>query len=88
MTVQVSLSVMSSAAGAGFSGGFILAAAWLEWLSPPALASLRADQCVPAGGFSLSVMLTTRSIAAAVRGGLRPGRVASRSSPATPRARQ
>ena len=41
----------------------------LESLRPTALASLRADQCVPAGGFSCNVMLTTRSIAAAVRGG-------------------
>ncbi len=51
-------------------------------LGEPARRPMRA-----AGGFSLSVMLTTCSIAAAVRGGLRPGRVASRSSPATPRAR-
>ena len=38
-----------------------------------ALASLRADQCVAPGGFSLSVMATTRSIVAA-SSGLRPGR--------------
>ena len=56
-------------------------------LRPTALAILRSDQCVPPGGFSLSVMLPTRSIVAASKGGLRPGRVASRSSPATPRAR-
>jgi hypothetical protein len=38
---------------------------------------------VPDAGFSCSVMSTTRSITAADRGGLRLGRVASRSSPAT-----
>ena len=59
----------------------------LEWLRRTALASLRADQCVARGGFWLSVMATTRSIAPASKGGLRPGRVASRSSPATPHAR-
>src|SRR5208283_1698157 len=48
----------------------------LEWLRPTALASLRADQCVAAGGFSLSA---TRSIVAASKGGLRPGRVAPNS---------
>ena len=37
----------------------------LAWLRPTALASLRADQCVPAGGFSCSVISTTRLIIAA-----------------------
>ena len=54
---------------------------------PAALASLRADQWVPAGGVSCSVIWTTRSITAALSGGLRPGRLASRLSPSTPRAK-
>ena len=53
---------------------------------PTTLASLRIDQCVPAGGFWCSVMSTTCSIAAADSGGLRPARVASRSRPAAPSA--
>ena len=45
----------------------------LEWLRPTAMAVLRSDQCVPPGGFSLSVMLTTRLIVAESKGGF--GRV-------------
>src|SRR5215212_8110682 len=56
----------------------------LRWLIPAALAIIRPLQCVVSPGGPARVMCTTRSIVAGAKGGLRPGRVASRSRPSTP----
>jgi hypothetical protein len=57
-----------------------------RWLTPAAFAIARPVQCVPPPGGSASVISTTRSITAAVKGGLPAGRVASCSKPSTPSA--
>src|SRR4051794_886317 len=55
-------------------------------LIPTAAAMAAAVQWVASCGGSVAVSATTRSIAACARGGMREGRVLSRSSPATPSA--
>ncbi len=53
-------------------------------LMPTAFAILRALQCVALSGLSVAVFLITASFVSADSGGLRPGRVLSRSNPSTP----
>jgi hypothetical protein len=59
----------------------------LVWPRPTARAIVRVLQCVAAAGFSRSVFSTTSAIFSAVKGGLRPGRVASHRNPSIPCAR-
>jgi hypothetical protein len=59
----------------------------VAWLSPWARAIVRVLQCVAAGGVVCNVASTTARICFTVTVGLRPGRGASCSSPATRRAR-
>ena len=56
----------------------------LRWLTPAALAIVRPLQCVASPGGPSRVIATIRSTMAGAKGGLRPGRVASRSRPSTP----
>src|SRR5271168_2665890 len=56
----------------------------LVWLRPTVWAIVRVLHWVAAGGFSCRVLSTTCAITSGANGGLRPGRLASRLSPAIP----
>ena len=58
----------------------------LVWPMPTAFAMVRALQCVALAGVSFAVLVSTISVTSATSGGLRDGRVLSRSQPSIPSA--